>query len=296
MIKIFKLKSLNFVLKFLFLGGKQILEWIALLFEFLLILILLGIGYFFVKSLKAFEKEIEREREKREKLMENLGILEREIFALKEGLLNLEKIFSGRTSGKLGERAIEEVLENFPPNFLKRNLEIGGGVVEFALKVSENLFVPIDSKFVLEKEEVLKDSELVSRVRRRIKEIQKYMEDKRSLPFSVLVLPENVYKKTFPYLFEEALHRGVILASYSSLPSLLTYLIIIAQKFCYNYKEENLENFISFLEKEIYLWEKSFSQLSREFKAIENKMENFKNSVYIIKNRLEELKKERVRR
>ncbi|MFN4196878.1 MAG: hypothetical protein ACK4FM_02595, partial [Caldimicrobium sp.] len=124
--------------------------------------------------------------------LQKLYLAEDLLNTLKSELIKLSQIFISRGAGKAGERALEKALSLLPEHILTRNLKIAGGEVEFALKLGEDKFIPVDSKFIkpelLQKENLTleEEREIIKTIRERAKEITFYLKDERSIGIGIM--------------------------------------------------------------------------------------------------------------
>jgi hypothetical protein len=109
------------------------------------------------------------------------------------------------TSGAAGERVAQEKLEALPPQWRVTNHTVNGRTVEFAVRLPDGLFLPIDSKVVaqseldaLEREQDPKRREQLERAVQRkalekAAEVRQYV-DERSAGFAIMAVSEAVYQ------------------------------------------------------------------------------------------------------
>jgi DNA recombination protein RmuC len=65
-------------------------------------------------------------------------------------LESCKNIFLGSAAkGSTGENIVEFMLSIFPPTWVVRNLVVANKVVEFGIKLPNDLILPIDSKLVV---------------------------------------------------------------------------------------------------------------------------------------------------
>ncbi len=143
-------------------------------------------------------------------------------------------IVGARSRGEAGEHILEAFLEILPPEFKAINLPIKGGVVEFAIRLPNDKYVPVDSKWVAAKElEELarcedpdRRNELLKKIEKALKDqverVQKYLDPDLTLGIGVVAVPEAVWQNT-QRVHVEASQRGVVVIPYSlAAPYLLT--------------------------------------------------------------------------
>lgn len=167
---------------------------------------------------------------------------------LARGMDNLERVLTNvKSRGMWGELQAEKILQDIllPEQYLK-NVRIKAGsqeAVEFAVKLPENVLLPIDSKFPMEDYERLCEATseadalsikasrkaLEARIRTEAKSIQsKYIDVPHTTDFAVLFLPiEGLYAEVLsvPGLQEQIQRENhILIAGPSTLASLLNSL------------------------------------------------------------------------
>src|SRR5207247_2516751 len=108
-------------------------------------------------------------------------------------------------------------------------------VMEYAVKFSDGKIVAIDSKMVgtdelerlhdeaiPEEERNARAANLVLKLRGKIDEVAGYIEPGRTLPFSIMAIPDSLVEHG-ANLIGEASKRNVIILGYSSVPPLIEY-------------------------------------------------------------------------
>jgi DNA recombination protein RmuC len=155
-----------------------------------------------------------------------------------ESVYRLESIIAGTQSkGLAGENVLELVFSKLPIEWQVRNFRIGGKTVEFALRLPNNLIMPIDSKWaathlleqfiqaenIQEQQKIKKSIEDV--VLQKAKEVKKYIEPSVTVNFGVAVIPDAVYDLCSG-IQSEAFQLNVVLVSYSMF---VPYLLLVFQ-------------------------------------------------------------------
>ncbi len=155
-----------------------------------------------------------------------------------ESIYRLESIIAGTQSkGLAGENVLEMVFSKLPIEWQVRNFKIGGKIVEFALRLPNNLIMPIDSKWaathlleqfigaedIQEQQKIKKSIEDV--VLQKAKEVKKYIEPSVTVNFGVAVIPDAVYDLCSG-IQSEAFQLNVVLVSYSMF---VPYLLLVFQ-------------------------------------------------------------------
>jgi DNA recombination protein RmuC len=131
-------------------------------------------------------------------------------------------LLGSSTSGAAGERMVQEVLGNLPPQWVVTNHTVSGRRVEFAVRLPDGVILPIDSKVVAQSELDALDREQDDDARKRLEdgiraqvlqrasEVRKYLDD-RSAGFAVAAVPDAVYRLSgtiLPRAYQE--HRALL--------------------------------------------------------------------------------------
>lgn len=151
-----------------------------------------------------------------------------------DSIARLETIIAGSGSkGAAGERVIENLISKLPGEWQVQNFRVGNKPVEFGLKLSNGLILPIDSKWaatdVLEQFSVSTNPDEQKKLREQIekiviskaKEVQKYLEPNITTSFGVAVIPDAVYDICPTANIETRKHRVVVVSYSMFLPYLL---------------------------------------------------------------------------
>ena len=187
-------------------------------------------------------------------------------------LQRLEAVIAGSSAkGLAGENVLEALLGRLPPEWQVRNLRIGNRVVEFALRLPNNLLLPIDSKWPatdhLEGLAASNDSqersalqqEIQAIVRERAREVRKYLDPSCTVGFGLAVVPDAVYELCLG-LQAELFQQNVVLVSYSLL---LPYLLLAFQMALHNSRSLDTE----FLLRHISQAQESLALLQQELEG-----------------------------
>lgn len=223
------------------------------------------------------------------KELQKLYLTEEILKNLKEEILKISHIFISRKSGKSAERALEETLSLLPDHLLKRNLKIGGGEVEFALKVEEEKYLPIDSKFIkpdlLQKENLIpeEERELIRLIRQRAKEISPYLRDEKSIGIAIMACPDGLFPFLQRRIFEDLEKEKILLVPYSLLLSVLLFIHFFWDRFNKKIDEHHLAENLSNLERFLFELERDIEKLGRELKSAENLLVKIKEEQKLIK-------------
>lgn len=152
-----------------------------------------------------------------------------------ESLRRLESVVAGApTRGAAGENILMRSLAQLPADLLESNVSFGNKVVEYALRLPGQRYLPIDSKWTsvasLERLDVVEDpierrklvEQVAREVRSRVKDMTKYLDPERTLGIAMLAVPDAVYVAA-PEAHSEGYREGILMVPYSlALPYLLT--------------------------------------------------------------------------
>ncbi|MSN96276.1 DNA recombination protein RmuC [Campylobacter sp. FMV-PI01] len=198
---------------------------------------------------------------------------------LKDEIAKLNKIFNNvKLRGNIGEFELKKILEltyGRNNNFYEIQKKLDNGlIVDVALKIKENLYLGIDSKFPLTSYQNICDAlenndskaltqankDLIKNMKKHIDDISnKYILPPSTTEFAVLFLPSEAI---FTYIcsnldeiFHYMIQKGVFICSPSTIMSLLYTLRIFI-------KDENTNKNINSIKSQIY-------NLSKEFELFE---------------------------
>lgn len=152
-----------------------------------------------------------------------------------DALRRLESIVAGSSArGAAGESILARALGQLPPDLLAHDVPFGSRVVEYALRLPDGRYLPIDSKWTsaasLEALELAEDQaerralrdEIARDLRARLREMGKYLDPGRTISLAVLAVPDAVHSAA-PEVHGEGWREGVLIVPYSlALPFVLT--------------------------------------------------------------------------
>jgi DNA recombination protein RmuC len=152
-----------------------------------------------------------------------------------DALRRLESIVAGSSArGAAGESILARALGQLPPDLLAHDVAFGSRVVEYALRLPDGRYLPIDSKWTsaasLEALELAEDhgerralrDEIARDLRARLREMGKYLDPERTISLAVLAVPDAVHSAV-PEVHGEGWREGVLIVPYSlALPFVLT--------------------------------------------------------------------------
>ena len=182
----------------------------------------------------------------------------------RQSLRRLEAVIAGSPSrGAAGENILEEAFRHLPPDMLKRNLWVGGKVVEFGLQLPGGKLLPIDSKWTSSAalEELAQPdlsparrSQVVATVERevdkRVKEVSQYIDPATTAPFALAAVPDAAYA-VCRAAFAEAHRRHVMIVAYSMV---LPYVLLLYQlhlQFARSVDMDNLQACLMEIERQL---------------------------------------------
>ena len=188
-------------------------------------------------------------------------------------LRRLEAVIAGSPSrGAAGENILEEAFRHLPPNMVRRNVWVGGKVVEFALQLPGGKQLPIDSKWTSSaalEELALPDltaarrthlaSAVEKEVEKRIKEVSQYIDPATTAPFALAAVPDAAYE-VCRTVFGEAHRRHVMVVAYSMT---LPYLLLLYQLHLQFARSVDMDNL-----------QASLMEIDRQLDALDSSLEN----------------------
>ena len=158
--------------------------------------------------------------------------------AAAESIRRLEGVLAGSYSkGAAGERVLERALAQLPAEWQVRDFRVGNKVVEFGLRLPNDLILPVDSKWpasaLLQAFDASESSDERVRLKRQIEsvvlqkaqEVRKYVDPRLTVPYCVAAVPDAVYDLCWGTQVD-LLRRNVVLISYSLF---LPYLLLVFQ-------------------------------------------------------------------
>jgi DNA recombination protein RmuC len=144
-----------------------------------------------------------------------------------DSIRRLEAVIAGtQTKGLAGENIIEAIFAKLPPEWQVRNFRVDNKTVEFGLRLTNGLILPIDSKWaatnLLERFVAAESIEAQQRIKREIeravlekaREVRKYLNPNLTTAFGVAVVPDAVYDLCAG-IQAEVFHENIVLISYS---------------------------------------------------------------------------------
>jgi DNA recombination protein RmuC len=210
--------------------------------------------------------------------------LEKAVGRIEKDIDQLTRILLGRKSGVVGERLVEELLRPIPESWVERNVKVGDGEVEFAIKMPGNRFIPLDSKFVApdlvaqlegngENEEKQKqlEKEVNRQMEQRLREVSKYLKDERMLGFAIAAVPDSVYSICRSAIKKSA-ERNIVVVPYTLLLPFVLSLYMMAQKLGIS-RIGDTEQAICTAKTALEEAKKELENMAKEVRAISNQRE-----------------------
>lgn len=124
-----------------------------------------------------------------------------------QSIRRLEAVIAGTAAkGAAGENICELVFSRLPAEWQERDFRVGNRTVEFALRLPNNLVVPVDSKWpatslleqFLAAEDVAEQQRLKAQLQQAVlikaREVRKYVDPGLTTDFSMAVVPDAVYE------------------------------------------------------------------------------------------------------
>jgi DNA recombination protein RmuC len=173
-----------------------------------------------------------------------------------DSIRRLETVIAGtQTKGSAGENVLEVVFAKLPIEWQVRDFRIGGKSVEFALRLPNNLIMPIDSKWAatnlleqfinaddIQEQQRLK-KEIENAVLSKAKEVRKYLDPSITVNFGIAVVPDAVYDLCAG-IQSETFQLNVVLVSYSMF---IPYLLLVFQTTLKNSQSVDLQKLDAYL-------------------------------------------------
>lgn len=225
---------------------------------------------------------------------------------IEENVERLTSTLLGRTSGKVGEQLIEELLQTIPDDWIVRNARLGTGEVEFAVKMPGSYLIPLDSKFVapellhqLQEAEANGDSkqrealekQLETKVRARAEEVQKYINDERTLGFGLAAVPDPVYTLCRRALKRLAQDSRVVVVPYSQIVPYILSLYLMAQRLGISVRLEESQHILATAYNKVKEAEEQLNNMDRSLSTLSNQRKRALDAIEDVIRHLERLGK-----
>jgi DNA anti-recombination protein RmuC len=181
-----------------------------------------------------------RQQVKLEPLVRSIAELKQLLQPISEIIQRHERILSGAQSkGALGEQIVWEKLKDLPPEWWDHDVPLNGATVEFALRVPNKRWVPIDSQWTATRllDQLGRATDQLHRnvfraqvqeeVTRRAKEARNYIDKDCTLGFCIVAVPDPVFELSID-IQAKLTSSDIVLISYSLL---VPYLLLIVNQF-----------------------------------------------------------------
>ncbi len=200
-----------------------------------------------------------------------------QIARLEEEIGRISAILLGRRGGAAAERIVDELLSVFPEGWVKQNVHLGGGKVEFAVVLPGDYYVPLDSKFVgaeiLAKQDYEADQKNFQKIQRNIREqakkIVEYLSDPKVPGFGIAAVPDSVYAMCRSAIREVASEHQVVVVPYSLLVPFVLSLYLIAQRLGISVRSTDTSQLIGSARDALRRARVSLENMTNEISALE---------------------------
>lgn len=209
----------------------------------------------------------------------------------RESLRRMEAVIAGtKLKGIAGENILKEALSSFPPRMVRSNVKIKGKEVEFALVLSDNKLMPLDSKWpsTSNLEQFSKTEDSIARekiakqvqkdILKRVDEVSQYIEPETTTPWALAAVPDSAYQICKSAHFD-AYKKNVILISYSMIAPYLLMFFSLHLQYASTVDLDNLTHYLldikrhvermtDVLENKVYKASAMISNASEEYRQI----------------------------
>jgi len=239
-------------------------------------------------EMKTKMEETQKNQERIDNQRDNLAKQNMGIF--QEQITTLNRMFTGtKERGEIGENMLKEILNPFiKSNKVIKNLHIDNKVVEFAWKVSQNKYIPIDSKLpdVLDlykkysetkskKEQLDLKKKILDKVRKRVIDAKKYRNKKNTTDKVVIAIPDAIFE-IIPEVNSDIQKTNILVAGY--------HLVVYAA----SYIERE---YLLILESgDVGEYKESINSILRLIEEIKDKTKTIDKGVVMIKNANDDIK------
>lgn len=259
-----------------------------------------------LQSVEGGQRDLSANIKETQKVVENIKVDydSRKFFfeQLRTSVERMEETISGtKRRGEAGENILQEILKSLPPNMVARSFRIAGREVEFALILSNDKVVPIDSKWpaqellrqLSQEEEQSKRLSLINKIEneinKRTAEVAQYIDPARTVPWAVAAIPDAAFS-VCRRAHLDAYKKGVILIPYSLvLPYLLT-LFNLHLQYAGSMDVENLQHYVMDIKRHLGEMEATLeNNIVRAVKMISNAANEYREAMGSIRGSLNNL-------
>lgn len=210
-----------------------------------------------VNTTGVMQTELSRAREGLKEIQENAKARQELERRTAESIRRLETVIAGtQTKGGAGENILDVVFSKLPAEWQVRNFTVSNRPVEFALRLPNNLILPIDSKWAATNllEQFVKSEDPVEQqalkkqiedaVLKKAKEVRKYIDPNLTVNFGVAAVPDAVYDLSSGILVD-VFQLNVVLVSYSMF---VPYLLLVFQTILKTSQNIDLDKLSAYLQ------------------------------------------------
>ena len=259
-----------------------------------------------LQSVEGGQRDLSAGIKETQKVVENIKVDydSRKFFfeQLRTSVGRMEETISGtKRRGEAGENILQEILKSLPPNMVARSFRIAGREVEFALILSNDKVVPIDSKWpaqellkqLSQEEEQSKRLSLINKIEneinKRVAEVAQYIDPACTVPWAVAAIPDAAFS-VCRRAHLDAYKKGVILIPYSLvLPYLLT-LFNLHLQYAGSMDVENLQHYVMDIKRHLGEMEATLeNNIVRAVKMISNAANEYREAMGSIRGSLNNL-------
>ncbi len=144
------------------------------------------------------------------------------------------------SKGRSGEKMLASLMsELIKIGYVRANEAFGSRVVEYAVCFDDGRLLAVDSKVVstrdvtrffadecTEDEKIHLADKICKDAKKKVDEVAKYIDTKKTLPFAVMAVPDSVFE-IISSIIPLAIRKNVIVTGYLSVPQLITYFVRI---------------------------------------------------------------------
>jgi len=189
-----------------------------------------------------------------------------------QAIRRLEQVIAGTAAkGNAGENLVDLVFSKLPPEWQERNFRIGNRVCEFAMRLPNDLVLPIDSKWpatgLLEQflgtedpaEQARIKAQIEAAVREKAREVRRYLDPELTVNFGIAVVPDAVFELCAA-VQAECMRESVVVVGYSMF---VPYLLLVFQTVLRTSRDIDIEK----LAAHIATAEKALEELQEEIES-----------------------------
>ena len=251
---------------------------------------------FFEEQKKSTEKFLEQQGKSREEIEKQRDA---QVKDMKEMMERFTQTVSGtKTRGIIGEKIIEDVMKNsIKAGVVKKNLRTSNGEVEFAWNLNDGKYIPIDSKlpdifkFIEkfyqtenngEKRNIIKN--IFEKIKKEIKNIQKYQNLSNTIDNCILVVPPVVLDMC-PELVGVGRDENVFVCSYQEVFPIAH---VLQEQYIRLKEEGDIGEYKRIIKSLFQIMDK----ISKKCEAIEKSVTTIKNANNNIKEEIVKVKRQ----